>query len=378
MDNIEVAEEKLSSYLGVKHALLTSTGRAALVTALKALGISEGDAVILPSFTCDSVIKSIEFCGARPVFGDVDPLTFNVQVKEIKKNLSANTKAIVVIHCYGQPADMNEILEVVDRNNIPIIEDAAHSLGAEYQGEKVGSIGHFSIFSFSKNMNRISGGALVTNSGDLMTKAKEALKDLSVSEHTTSYLKHMTRRRLWSLAVRGKFILSCIKLLGTARKLAHAATESIPSIFRADHQVAVDVIKGLESIDEINEDNRRKARALTELINDLKIDGVCPPFERKDRTHVYYIYGMKVNGRERILEKLRKIEKYTFWSLPWQCPYGYWAKKLSNQLVEFKMNSMNENCIDLIVSALSYASKSEFNCRYECISQRSEKIGADS
>lgn len=358
MKGIEFAESKLASYLGVKHALMTSKGRTALVIALKALGVGLGDDVILPSFCCDILTKCVEFCGAKPIFVDVNPLTFNVNPQEIKHNITKNTKAILVIHCYGQPADMSEILEIAGKNNVPVIENVAHSMGAEYHGKKVGGLGHLSIFSFSKNMGCSSGGALATNSNDLILRAKSVLENLSAGKNPIGRFKYFMKCQLLSLGRGQKFVLSSLGLLSVARKFEYSATNRIPVLFSVNSRIATEVIKRLSSIDQRNKSRRKKARALTGLINDLGIDHVMPPFEEEDRTHVYYLYGLKVYRRKMVLKKLRKIEKYTFWGLPWQCPFGSEARELSRQLIAFEMNPEPiEKDVHLIVSALSSATK---------------------
>ena len=359
MKSIESAESKLASYHGVKHALMTSRGRTALVVALKALGVGSGDDVMLPSFCCDILAKCVEFCGARPIFADVNPLTFNVNPQEIERNITRNTKAVLVIHCYGQPADMREILEMAGKNNIPVIENVAHSIGAEYHGKKVGGLGHLSIFSFLKNIGCSSGGALATDSDDLILRAKSVLENLSAGENAISRFRYTMKRRLLGLGRGQKFLLSSLKLLSLARKFEYSATDEIPVLFGANSRMAAEVMKGLGSIDQRNESRRRKARVLTGLINDLKIDYIVPPFEEEDRIHVYYLYGLKFHRRTRVLKKLREIEKYTFWSLPWQCPYGSEAKELSRQLIVFEMNpEPSEKDVHLIAYALSSTSKS--------------------
>lgn len=352
MEGMKLAEEKLASYIGVSHALLTSMGRTALIIAMKALEIGPGDEVIIPSFTCDAVTKSVEFCGAKPIFADVDPLTFNIDPQQVKNIITKNTKAVLAIHCYGQPADIDEILDIKEKNGIAIVEDVAHALGAEYRKRKVGSFGDISIFSFSKNMGCSSGGALVTDSDELMSKARDVYGGLSAEESLLDRLKHKTKRGLLSFGRRERSVLSYLKLLGAARKFAHSAPGTVPELFSADEHVAVQVVKGLRSMYQKNRERRKRAQILTNVITDLKVDYVTPPFEKKGRTHVYYIYGLKVN-RRKIIDNLRRIEKYTYWSLPWQCPYGYTAKELSRKLVLFEMGSIDGEALPLIVYALS-------------------------
>lgn len=355
---LRLAEEKLASYIGVKYALLTSMGRTALVLSLKALGIGPNDEVVLPSFTCEVVVRAIRFCGARPMFADVAPQTFNVSYKEIKDKISRNTKAILFIHCYGQPADVDEIADIAKENGVPLIEDAAHSLGAEYHGKKVGRFGHFSIFSFSKNMNCSSGGALATNSSDLISKARETLQNMSTSVGSADHVGHSMKRGLVSFARRERALLSSLMLLdvsrlGITRKFMGYVSNRIPRVFSANEQIAVDVIKGLKDIDQKNRGRREKAHILTELLDDLKVDYVQPPLEKMDRIHVYYMYGLKVTNRNRMLKGLRRLEKRLVWGLPWRCQYGSVAKQLSEQLILFEMSpNIGENDLHLIVSTL--------------------------
>lgn len=358
MELVRLAERDFASYLGVKHALMTSRGRTALVVALRALGVGLGDDVILPSFSCDILAKCVEFCRARPIFADVDPRTFNVNPQEIKSSITRNTKAIIVIHCYGQPADMDEILEIAKQNNVSVIEDVAHALGAEYHGQKVGKLGDISFFSFSKNMGCSIGGALVTNCNDLMSKAEKLLEDFSSAENTIGRLKYSMKRKFLGLGTKKRSVLSSLGLLSVARRFAESSTNNIPAVFSANSKIAVEVIEGVRSMDRKNKERRRKARILTELIDDLKIPYILPPFEEEGRRHVYYLYGLKVKERKKIAEGLRKIEKYTFWSLPWQSPQGHHARELSRQLVTFEMSpEPNERDVHLIASALSSASK---------------------
>jgi len=329
-------------------------GRTALVVALKALEVGFGDTVIVPSFTCDVVIKAVEFCGAKPIFADVEESTFNIDPLEVKEKISKNTKAILVIHCYGQPADMNELLKIANDQGVPLIEDVAHSLGAEYHEKKVGQLGHFSIFSFSKNMNCNSGGALATSSDNLMSKAREVYDSLCGSEHGIDRFTHQITRKLLGLGRKKRSLLSSVKLLGVARKFVHSTTENIPNVFSADEEIAEEVLNGLKNIDNKNEKRRKIAHALTELIEDTKTDYLITPFEKEDRTHVNYIYALKVKQRESVLKKLRRTEKHTYLSLPWQCSQGKHAAQLSKQLVLFEMDpNLNDEDIHLIVSALS-------------------------
>jgi len=327
-------------------------GRTALVVALRALGVNCGDSVIVPSFTCSIAIKAVEYCDAKPILADVDRLTFNLDPAEVKKKVTKNTKAMLIIHCYGQPADMNELLEIAKESNLHIIEDVAHAFGAEYRGKKVGGFGDFSIFGFSKNLGCSSGGALATNSIGLMSKAREVLAILNVGERPMNRWRHRITHEILSKGREKRVFLSSLKLLGVARRFVHARDDTIPGVFLADDYIATEFVDQLKIVDNKNAERRRKARILTELIADLKT--VTPPYEKENRKHVYYIYGLRVRERKGILKKLKKTEKYTFLSLPWRCPYGENARELSQSLVLFEMNpNITYDKLRLIASALS-------------------------
>lgn len=352
--HISSAESMLSSYVGVKHGLLTSMGRTALIVALKALGVDSGDSVIVPSFTCNIVVKAVEYCDAKTIFADVDPLTFNLDPSEVKRKVTENTKAVLIIHCYGQPADMNELLEIAKESDLRVIEDGAHAFGAEYHGKKVGGFGDFSIFSLSKNLGCSSGGALATDSASLMSKAREALAILSAGERPMNRWRHRVTHRILSKGREKRALFSSLKLLGVARRLVHSRDDTIPDVFSADDDITKEFVDQLRVIDYVNAERRRKARILTELIADLKT--ATPPYEKRDREHVYYIYGLQVRERKEILKRLKKTARYTFLSLPWQCPYGENAMELSQSLVLFEMDpNLTDDNLHLIASALSNA-----------------------
>jgi dTDP-4-amino-4,6-dideoxygalactose transaminase len=334
-------------------------GRTALVIALKTLGVGQGKSVIVPSFTCEVVVNAVKYCGAKPIFADVDPDTFNVRPEQIEAKISKNTQAVIFIHCYGQPADVNEILEVARKNDLFVIEDAAHSFGAEYHGSKVGIFGDVSIFSFTKNMNCSSGGALVTNSDDLILKARNFLKNFDTHGNLFGRLKHITERRLVGFTKKERRFFASSRLMSISRidivrKLMGKVSNKIPKVFKANDQIATEVIEGLKTIDKNNKERIRKARILTEIIGKFKIDGVQPPVEKEDRKHVYYLYALRVAKRKKLTKKLEKIERTVQWGLPWQCTYGRVARELSQQLVLLETNQdFSEKSYSMLISILS-------------------------
>jgi perosamine synthetase len=158
-------EEKFSARVGRKHGISVCNGSIALDLAVKAIGIKEGDEVILPSFTIISPAASIVRCGGIPVLVDSDPLTWNMDVSQVEAKITSRTKAILVVHIYGLPVDMDPILDIAKRHNLKVIEDAAEMHGQMYRGKPCGSFGDISTFSFypNKHITTGEGGMIVCN-----------------------------------------------------------------------------------------------------------------------------------------------------------------------------------------------------------------------
>ena len=168
--NNKELETTMCNYLGVNHAVALNSGTDALHLALRALNIGEGDEVISTAFTFVATSESIGIVGAKPVFVDIDPDTFNIDPSKIEAAITPKTKAIIPVHLYGQPCDMDMIMEIAARHNLYVIEDACQAIGAEYKGKKVGSIGDIGCFSFypTKNLGTMGdGGMLTTNSKEI-------------------------------------------------------------------------------------------------------------------------------------------------------------------------------------------------------------------
>jgi len=151
-------EEKFARYLGVTSCVAVQSGTAAIHVALYEVGIKEGDEVIVPAITFVATVNPIIYCGATPVFVDIDKNTWNIDPKEIEKAITSKTKAIIPVHLYGNPCDMDEIMKIAEKYGVYVIEDATESLGAEYKGRMTGTIGHIGCFSFNGNKIITTGG----------------------------------------------------------------------------------------------------------------------------------------------------------------------------------------------------------------------------
>ncbi len=167
-------EDEMGKYLGTdKYVISTNTGTNALHLALDTIGIGPGDEVIMPSFTFVATAQAVAMCGGTPVFCEVDPVTFLIDIEDCKKKITDRTKAIIPVHYAGRPCDMDALMKIKEETGIRIIEDAAHAFGTYYKGKKIGSIGDITCFSFDsiKVMTCGEGGAIVTDD--------EAFDDLS-------------------------------------------------------------------------------------------------------------------------------------------------------------------------------------------------------
>lgn len=171
---IQEFEQKVADYVGTKYAVAFCNGTAALHGACFAAGIREGDEVITSPITFVATANAVLYCGGKPVFADIDERTYNIDPDEIRKHITPNTKAIIPVDFAGQPADMDAIMEIAREHDLIVIEDGAHSLGAEYKGRKVGTLADMTMFSFHpvKPVTTAEGGVIVTNSEEYYEKLK--------------------------------------------------------------------------------------------------------------------------------------------------------------------------------------------------------------
>ena len=175
---IEALERECAAYLGARHALAVSSGTDAILLALMALGIGPGDEVICPSYTFFATAGCVWRVGAKPVFVDSLPESYNLDPAAVEAKITAKTKAILPVHLFGQPAELGAILAVAAKHGIPVIEDAAQSIGAKYQDRATGTFGAIGCFSFfpTKNLGALGDGGLVTTEDDALAEAMRTLR----------------------------------------------------------------------------------------------------------------------------------------------------------------------------------------------------------
>jgi dTDP-4-amino-4,6-dideoxygalactose transaminase len=265
---VEKFEVEFASFCRSAHAVGVGSGTDALWLILLALGVGSDDEVITVPNTFIATAEAISFCGARPVFVDVDPFTYTMDPKGLEKAISPKTRAIIPVHLFGQMADMDPIMEIARRRGLPVIEDACQAHGAEYKGKRAGSIGVAGAFSFypGKNLGACGeAGAVVTNDVELAGKV------CMLRDH------------------------------GQEKKYFHAA---VGWNARMDGiQGAILSVK-LKHIEEWNEQRRRHARKYGELLTG--VPGVIPPKEADGNRHVYHVYAIKVSKRDAVLTRLKE------------------------------------------------------------------------
>lgn len=172
---IEEFEAAVAEYVGAKYAVAFANGTAALHGACHVAGIGQGDEVITTPITFAATSNAVLYCHGTPVFVDINPQTYNIAPVEIRKNITSKTKAIIPVDFTGQPADLDEIMSIAEEHNLIVIEDGAHSLGAYYKGEKVGTRAHMTMYSFHpvKPITTAEGGIITTNSKDFYEKLRQ-------------------------------------------------------------------------------------------------------------------------------------------------------------------------------------------------------------
>jgi len=250
-------EDEFSSYLGLRYGIAVCNGTAALETALAAAGIDEGDEVIMPTFTIISCAIGVIRLGAKPILVDSEPETWNMDTGQIEPKITKKTKAIMAVHIYGHPVDMDPVMESANKYQLKVIEDAAEVHGAEYKGRKAGGIGHVGCFSFYANKIITSGeGGMVVTSDEVIAERAQAYKNLCFRPEKRFYHTELGYN------------------------------------FRMTNLQAAVALAQLEQIDKLIQIKRRNAMIYSERLKD--IDRIKLPVEKEWARNVYWMYGIEL------------------------------------------------------------------------------------
>ena len=195
-NEVAAFEEEFAAFCGAQHGVAVNTGTSALHLALLAAGVGPGDEVITVPCTFVATVAAIRYTGATPVFVDVDPVTYTMDVDKIEAAITPKTKVVLPVHLYGNPADMDPILEIARRHNLVVIEDAAQAHAAEYRGRRCGSIGDMGCFSFypGKNLGAYGEGGLVTTNNPEFARNIRMLRDWGAEKKYEHVLKGFNYR----------------------------------------------------------------------------------------------------------------------------------------------------------------------------------------
>lgn len=296
-------EKAFSAKLGLQHCLGVGNCTDALSIVLKMMGIGEGDEVIVPAMTWITDAEVVSNLGAKPVFVDVDPLTFTLDVSKIEAAITAKTKAIIPVHLYGQMADMNAILELAEEHQLKVVEDCAQSHFATQNGKFAGSFGHAAVFSFypTKNLGALGdAGAIVTNNKSLYEACRKLANHGALDKHSHEFPGMNSR-------------------LDTL-------------------QAAILKLK-LNYIDTWNEERRKLAHHYSEALNG--IDGLVLPVTAEGNEHVFHIYNVLTPERDELKAFLHEegIQTQIHYpkALPFTKAYAYLNSRPSDFPVAYKL-----------------------------------------
>ncbi|OXS55990.1 transcriptional regulator [Cohnella sp. CIP 111063] len=265
--DVQRFENEIAEYCGTKYAIGVANGTDALLLTLDALGIGPGDEVITTPFTFFATAEVVSQMGATPVFIDIDPKTYNLDVSKIEQAITAKTKAIIPVHIFGQPANMDEILSIASKHSLHVVEDACQAIGSQYKGRPIGSMGAAGCFSFfpTKNLGGYGdGGIIVTNNEQLMSR------------------------------------LRILRAHGSNPKYYHSM---IGYNSRLDPLQAAMLSVKLKYLDGWNAKRKELSLKYNEAFRDLPI--TCP-YAAEDRKHVYHLYIIQTEFRNELISHLEK------------------------------------------------------------------------
>lgn len=263
--NVQAFEQEAAAYLGVEHAVGVASGTDALHLALEAAGIGAGDEVITTPFTFIATAEAISYVGAIPVFVDIDPYTFNIDLNQVEQAINDKTKAVIPVHLFGQPVDMNALKTLCDSKGLIIVEDCAQSFGAHIDNKMTGSFGAFGAFSFfpSKNLGCFGDGGLIT------TDNEQGANEIRVLRN------HGSRQRYHHNVI------------------GHNS--------RLDELQAIILRIKLKHIDAFNQNRRRVAHRYSDALADTAVQTA---YEDGIGWHIYHQYTLLHEDRDRIMQAL--------------------------------------------------------------------------
>ena len=311
---ISAFERELSEYIGCKYVLLTYSGRTALYLLLKSYGLKKGDEVIMPSYGCETVARLIMDMGYNLIFADVDKSTYNMSVDDLSERISDNTKAVIAIHMFGNPCDLDGIMKVAGDYNAVVIEDSAQTIGAEYNHKKTGTICDSGFFSFgtAKPMTTMNGGIIVSKDKEIMKRVKTIAEGFGSSNYQR--LKILAKLTAYSF-IKNPILYAPIYKFILNRRVTRRCTLEKESMdldefecAYTDMQAAIGMVQ-LSRLDRMNDDRIANADHLMKRLNGMGIihlpeilDNAKPIFLRLP----IRIEGTSVEMRDELIQRMQK------------------------------------------------------------------------
>src|SRR3989344_4075939 len=312
-------ETDIARWLPVRHAIGFASGRSALLAILQSCQLQSGDEVLVQAFTCVSVPSAVIWAGGKPVYVDTDASTYTLDVSDLQKKITARTRAVIVQHTFGYPADLGPICAVARARKILVIEDCAHALGARYQGKQVGVFGDAAIFSFGRDkvISSVFGGLAVTNDGVLAKKLRVSLNRLvpAPARWVAQQLLHptvtYTARRWLDCLSREKIFLrmarGCHVFSSAIKEGGRVGREPGLIGYRMPQALAVLARHQFRKLERYN----RHRAAIAQYYQDHLPSGfVQPPASAVDRTNIFLMFSVRVHQREAFMQRMRKKGVY--------------------------------------------------------------------
>lgn len=318
-------EDEFAKYIGTRNCIGCANGTDAIEIALKTLGIGPGDEVIVPALSWFSTSEAVSNVGASPVFVDILPKRYTIDPNKLEKVINKKTKAIIPVHLYGLPADMDEIMKISQKHNLIVIEDCAQAHGAEYKGRKVGTFGLLATFSFfpSKNLGAYGDAGCITTNDDNLAKISRMIGNHGqVKKH-----EHKIEGRNSRLDGIQAAILSV--------KLSH--------------------------IDEWNKQRINKAALYNKLL--FKNNNVVLPEAPSYSKHVYHIFGIQIENRDKIQNKLKENDIESSIHYPIALPFLDLYKKIGFEKKDFPVA---EKIVKKIISIPIYPELKKDQIKFIC------------
>ena len=330
---VQELEEEFRKYLGVKYAFSFNSGRSGFLAILSALDLEQGSEILVQGFTCNAVINPIIWsrlrqgyggqAGLKPVFVDIKQETLNIDSQDLKNKITDKSRAVIVQHTFGLPTDMNEILKICKQHNLTLIEDCAHSLGAVYNGQKVGTFGRASFFSFGRDkiISSVYGGMVITNDDELAKKIKDFQEKCDFPSNFWIFqqllhpiLCNFLIIPLYGFLGLGRWILLAFQRLKILSKAVHKKEKKgqQPSYFpkKMPNVLAILALHQFKKLEKFITHQRKIAQFYDNNLSNCRISDILHNFvlPEKNNSRAYMRYPILIKNRDtdEILKKARK------------------------------------------------------------------------